>query len=78
MKRFVFKVENTTKSRSIYGGQKQKAIVYQIKRSEIIKSGETRTWNTASYKGARGEVILWLVGSKIIPKTIGYIIQLIK
>lgn len=68
MKRFYFKVENTTKSRSIYGGRKQKAIVYQIKKCELIKIGETRTWNTASYKGARGEVISWLVGNKIIPK----------
>lgn len=68
MKRFVFKVENTTKNPSIYGGRKQKAIVYQIKRGELIKIGETRTWNTGSYRGNESEVNVWLLENKIIPK----------
>lgn len=30
MKRFVYKVENTTKKPSIYGGRKQQAIIYKV------------------------------------------------
>ena len=29
MKTFIFKVENTTKNPSRYGGRKQKAVIYQ-------------------------------------------------
>lgn len=68
MKKFIFKVENTTKNPSIYGGRKQKAIIYQIKKGELIKIGETRIWNTASYRGAESEVNEWLLENGIIPK----------
>lgn len=73
MKKFYYKVENTTKNPSIYGGRKQKATVYMIKNGELKHIGETK-WNTASYRGSDSEVNEWLLENKIIPKTwsIGY------
>ena len=68
MKRFYYKVENTTKNPSIYGGRKQQATIYQIKKGELVYLGETRVWSTASYMGADGEVNNWLLENKIIPK----------
>lgn len=67
MKRFIFKVVNTTKNPSIYGGRKQKAIVYKIGRKGVEYLGETRTWTTASYRGAKSEVNQWLLINKYIP-----------
>ena len=74
MKRFVYKVENTTKNPSIYGGRKQQATIYMIKKGELIKIGKTRVWNTASYRGSDSEVNEWLLENKFIPKTwsVGY------
>lgn len=69
MKQFIFKVENTTKNPSRYGGRKQKAIVYRVKNNKPEYLGETRTWSTASYRGAIGEVNEWLVENKHIPKS---------
>lgn len=69
MKKFYYKVENTTKNPSIYGGRKQKAIIYMVKKNKLICLGETRTWNTASYRGSDSEVNMWLLENKIIPKS---------
>jgi hypothetical protein len=68
MKRFYYKVENTTKNPSIYGGRKQQATIYQIKKGKLVKIGKTRVWNTASYRGSESEVNEWLLENKIIPK----------
>ena len=68
MKHFIFKVENLTKNPSIYGGRKQKAIIYQIIKNKIKYLGETE-WHTAAYRGAESEVNEWLLNNKIIPKT---------
>lgn len=68
MKKFYYKIENTTKKPSIYGGRKQKAKVYRIGRNGLEYLGETRQWNTASYYGANSEVNEWLIENKIIPK----------
>lgn len=51
MKRFVYKVENTTKKPSIYGGRKQQAIIYKVGKNGLEYIGKTRVWNTASYRG---------------------------
>lgn len=67
MKHFIFKVENTTKNPSYYGGRKQQATVYQIKNNQACYLGKTRIWNTASYRGAESEVNEWLLENKIIP-----------
>lgn len=67
MKTFIFKVENTTKSPSIYGGRKQKATIYQFKKGKLEYIGAT-TWHTASYRGAENEVNEWLLENNIIPK----------
>ena len=66
MKTFMFKVENMTKNPSIYGGRKQKAIIYQLKRGKLEYIGETH-WNTASYRGAESCVNEYLLENKIIP-----------
>ena len=66
MKTFIFKVENMTKNPSIYGGRKQKAIIYQFKKGKLEYLGETH-WNTASYRGAESCVNEWLLENKIIP-----------
>ena len=67
MKHFIFKVENTKKNPSIYGGRKQQATVYQIKNNKIYYVGKTRIWNTASYRGAESEVNEYLLENKLIP-----------
>ena len=67
MKTFIFKVVNTTKNPSIYGGRKQKAIIYQFKRGKLEYIGETQ-WNTASYRGAESCVNEYLLENNIIPK----------
>lgn len=71
MKRFYYKIENTTKNPSIYGGRKQIAKVYKIGKNGLEYIGKTRVWNTASdsYKGSESEVNEWLVENKIIPKS---------
>ncbi|MGM9881472.1 MAG: hypothetical protein ACI31S_01360 [Bacilli bacterium] len=69
MKRFYYKVENTTKNPSIYGGRKQMATIYTIKKGKLITLGITRQWNTASYRGKDSEVNEWLLENKIIPKS---------
>lgn len=68
MKRFYYKIENTTKNPSIYGGRKQMATIYTIKKGKLIKIGISRVWNTASYRGSDSEVNAWLIENKIIPK----------
>ncbi len=74
MKRFYYTIENITKKPSIYGGRKQMATIYTIKKGKLIKIGITGVWNTASYRGSDSEVNEWLLENKIIPKTwsIGY------
>ena len=68
MKRFVYKIENTTKKPSIYGGRKQQAIIYKVGKNGLEYIGKTRVWNTASYMGSDSEVNEWLLENKIIPK----------
>lgn len=68
MRRFVYKIENTTKNPSIYGGRKQQATVFQIKNGELVLLGKTRVWNTASYRGNDSEVNEYLLENKFIPK----------
>ena len=67
MKHFIFKVENTTKKPSVYGGRKQQATIYQIKNNKIYYIGKTRIWNTASYRGSESEVNEYLLENKLIP-----------
>lgn len=67
MKTFIFKVENTTKNPSRYGGRKQKAVIYQFKKGKLEYLGETH-WHTAYYRGAISCVNEWLLENKIIPK----------
>lgn len=67
MKTFIFTVKNTTKNPSIYGGRKQKAIIYQFKKNKLEYIGETH-WNTASYRGAESCVNEYLLENNIIPK----------
>lgn len=69
MKRFYYKIENTTKNPSIYGGRKQIAKVYKIGKNGLEYLGQTRQWNTASYRGSNSEVNAWLIENKIIPKS---------
>lgn len=68
MKTFIFKVENTTKNPSIYGGRRQKATIYQVKKNNIIYIGQTE-WHTASYRGSESEVNQFLINNKYIPKS---------
>ena len=69
MKRFYYKIENTTKNPSIYGGRKQIAKVYKIGRNGLEYLGKTEEWNTSSYRGSDSEVNEWLIENKIIPKS---------
>ena len=68
MKTFIFKVENTTRNPSIYGGRGQKATIYQVKKNNIIYIGQTE-WHTASYRGPESEVNQFLIENKHIPKS---------
>ena len=68
MRHFIFKIENTTKNPSIYGGRRQRAYIYQIKKNNINYLGCTE-WHTSSYRGSESEVNQWLINNKIIPKT---------
>lgn len=67
MKRFVFYVTRTGHGK--YGGVREFAKVYQIKRNGLECVGETRTWCTASYMGRHGEVNSFLLANNLIPKT---------
>jgi ABC-type cobalt transport system substrate-binding protein len=67
MKRFVFYV--TRVGRGKYGGAKEFAKVYQVKKNDLECVGETRTWCTASYMSRSGEVNSFLLANKLIPKT---------
>lgn len=67
MKKFIYKIKNFGVSK--YGGRYQKGIIYKISKNDLQYIGETRKWNTASYRGADNEVNDWLLENKIIPKT---------
>lgn len=69
MKHFIFKVKNTTKNPSYYGGRKQQATIYQIKNNQACYIGKTRIWNTSSYRGPESEVNEYLLENNIIPKS---------
>ena len=67
MKRFIYKVVNEGSCK--YGGRKEKAVIYRIGKNGLEYLGETRKWNTSSYRGSDSEVNEWLIENKIIPKT---------
>jgi hypothetical protein len=67
MKRFIYKVETT--GRNKYGGKYQMATIYKLGKNGVEYVGQTREWNTASYRGSDGEVNEWLLENKVIPKT---------
>ena len=67
MKRFVFYVTRTGHGK--YGGVKEFATIYQLKRSGLEYVGKTRNWCTSSYMGRSGEVNAYLLEHKTIPKT---------
>lgn len=67
MRNFIFKVENLTKNPSIYGGRKQQATIYEIKKNKLVKIGITN-WNTAGYRGDISSVNEYLLENNIIPK----------
>lgn len=66
MKKFYF-IITESKSGGIYGGRKEKAQIYTIKKGVLMWCGAA-TWHTSSTCGAKSEVFQKLMELGYIPK----------
>lgn len=64
-KHFYFLI--TSSKPATYGGRKQTAQIYTVKRGQIVHCGAT-TWKTATFMGAKSEIFNFLMNRGYIPK----------
>lgn len=66
MKRFYYIITETKPTRT-YGGAKQKAQIYTLKRGQIVYCCAAN-WHTSAMRGAKHEVFQSLMANGFIPK----------
>ena len=64
-KHFYFLI--TSSKPATYGGKKQTAQIYTVKRGQIVHCGAT-TWKTSTFCGAKSEIFQHLIKTGYIPK----------